>query len=146
MALREESRQRLGRLLLRTSQWLNKGDITEEAAVRLVDWIEPLLRRETYIAMLLERPTVHQRLMHMLGAARWPARYLLKHPGVIDELAENAMFNGRFDAAEFEQELDIRRNALLSSAQVRIPVNVTADSGIVTSDSGERDRGWESHR
>ncbi len=116
-ALREESRQRLGRLLLRTSQWLTKGEISEEAAVRLVDWIEPLLRRESYLAMLLERPTVHQRLLHMLGAARWPARYLLKHPGVIDELADNTMFNGRFDAAEFEQELETRRQSLLGSTQ-----------------------------
>ena len=25
--------------------------------------------------------------MRLLGAARWPARYLVRHPGVIDELA-----------------------------------------------------------
>ena len=117
LALREESRQRLGRLLLRTSEWLQQGKTTEPAAVRLVDWMEPLLRRESYLAMLLERPTVHLRLLHMLGAARWPARYLLKHPGVIDELAENTMFEGRFDATEFEQELEMRRTALQGGIQ-----------------------------
>ena len=117
LALREESRQRLGRLVLRTAQWLKQGETTEEAAVRLADWMEPLLRRESYLAMLLERPAVHQRLLHMLGAARWPARYLLKHPGVIDELADNATLDERFDPAEFEQELDMRRSALQGGTQ-----------------------------
>jgi glutamate-ammonia-ligase adenylyltransferase len=117
LALREESRQRLGRLLLRTAQWIKAGETHETAAVRLVDWMEPLLRRESYLAMLLERPAVHLRLLHMLGAARWPARYLLKHPGVIDELADNTTFTERFDAAAFEQELETRRNALQGGTQ-----------------------------
>jgi glutamate-ammonia-ligase adenylyltransferase len=60
---------------------------------------------------------VHERLLHMLGAARWPARYLLKHPGVIDELAGNALFEERFDPADFEQELEHRRRALQSSGE-----------------------------
>jgi glutamate-ammonia-ligase adenylyltransferase len=67
LALREESRIRLSRLVSRTSQWVGEGKVTEEAAVRLADWIEPLLRRESYLALLLERPNVHQRLLHMLG-------------------------------------------------------------------------------
>jgi len=117
LALREESRVRLGRLIQRTSQWVSAGRVTEDAAVRLADWIEPLLRRESYLALLLERPTVHERLLHMLGAARWPARYLLKHPGVIDELAGNALFEERFDPADFEQELEHRRAALQSSGE-----------------------------
>jgi [glutamine synthetase] adenylyltransferase / [glutamine synthetase]-adenylyl-L-tyrosine phosphorylase len=86
--------------------------VSEEAAVRLIDWIEPLLRRESYLAMLLERPSVHERLLRMLGAARWPARYLLQHPGVIDELASDLMLNERFSTADFESELEDRRNAL----------------------------------
>ncbi len=117
LALREESRSRLSRLVLRTAQWVTEGKVSEDAAVRLADWIEPLLRRESYLALLLERPNVHQRLLHMLGAARWPARYLLKHPGVIDELAGNAMFEERFDPADFEQELERRRLALQSSGE-----------------------------
>jgi glutamate-ammonia-ligase adenylyltransferase len=53
----------------------------------------------------------------MLGAARWPARYLLKHPGVIDELAGSDMLEERFDAADFAGELDRRRAALQGSAE-----------------------------
>jgi len=111
-ALRDESRQRLLRLLSRTAQWVSEARVTEAAAVGLVDWMEPLLRRESYLALLLERPNVHERLLKLLGAARWPARYLLLHPGVIDELAAFNMLDERFDASAFEAELEHRRSAL----------------------------------
>jgi len=117
LALREESRARLSRLVLRTAQWVSEKRVTEDAAVRLADWIEPLLRRESYLALLLERPNVHERLLRMLGAARWPARYLLKHPGVIDELAGSDMLQERFDATDFARELERRRAALQGSAE-----------------------------
>jgi len=112
LALREESRARLLRLVSRTAEWLREGRASEEAAVRLVDWMEPLLRRESYLAMLLERPAVHERLVRLLGAARWPARYLLLHPGVIDELASRTILSERFEPAAFEAELEMRRLAL----------------------------------
>lgn len=112
LALREESRTRLIRLVARTADWLREGRASDEAASRLVDWMEPLLRRESYLAMLLERPAVHERLLRLLGAARWPARYLLQHPGVIDELASRTMMDERFNPVTFEAELDARQKAL----------------------------------
>jgi glutamate-ammonia-ligase adenylyltransferase len=112
LALRDESRARLARLVQRTGGWVVEGRVTETAALRLMDWIEPLLRRESYMAMLLERPSVHERLLRLLGAARWPARYLLQHPGVIDELASPDMLQQRFDSAAFSAELTQRLEAL----------------------------------
>ncbi len=57
LALREESRARpaapAGRAL---PSGLSEGRASEEAAIRLTDWIEALLRRESYLALLLERP------------------------------------------------------------------------------------------
>ncbi len=117
LALRDDSRARLGRLVLRTAQWVAEGHVSEQSAVRLADWMEPLLRRESYLALLLERPNVHERLLRILGAARWPARYLLKYPGVIDELAAGSMLQERFDPVVFERELESRRSALHSSAE-----------------------------
>ena len=117
LALREDSRARLGRLIQRTAQWVAEGRVTDAAAVSLSDWIEPLLRRESYLALLLERPNVHERLLRLLGAARWPARYLVQHPGVIDELAGSDMLNERFDARAFEAELEYRRASLQASGE-----------------------------
>ena len=55
--------------------------------------------------------------MRIIGAAKWPARYLLRHPGVIDELASQQLLAERFDAAQFEGELEARRAALQSTGE-----------------------------
>jgi len=111
-SLRDDARARLMRLLQRTAQWLEEGRVEQDAVVRMADWMEPLMRRESYLAMLLERPTVHERLLRLLGAAKWPARYLVQHPGVIDELANGEVLQQRFVAQDFEAELQARRLAL----------------------------------
>ncbi len=123
LAMRDEAQARLRQLVRRTGQWLAEPDGDAEgqtpnhvdAALRWADWIEPLFRRESYLALLVERPAVQERLLRILGAAKWPARYLMKHPGVIDELASDEMLESRFNAAEFEAELEQRRSALHST-------------------------------
>jgi glutamate-ammonia-ligase adenylyltransferase len=117
LALREDARLRLARLVERTGAWLDEGRVSELAALRLADWIEHLLRRESYLALLQERPSVHERLLRIMGAARWPARYLARHPGVIDELASQQLLAERFDATQFEAELEERREALRSTGE-----------------------------
>ena len=112
--LRDDVRGRLVRLVQRTGQWIQQGRVSETSAVQMADWMEPLLRRESYLALLLERPAVHERLLHIMGAAKWPARYLMQHPGVIDELANDTMLSERFDAQDFEAELQSR----LKSVQI----------------------------
>jgi glutamate-ammonia-ligase adenylyltransferase len=114
LALREDARERLLRLVQRTQTWLDQGRIKEEAALRWSDWMEPLLRRETYLALLLERPQVHQQLLRLLGSARWAARYLRTHPGVIDELANPEVLEERFDATQLRRHLQARHDALAS--------------------------------
>jgi [glutamine synthetase] adenylyltransferase / [glutamine synthetase]-adenylyl-L-tyrosine phosphorylase len=111
-ALRDDSRRRLLRLMQRNAEWLRTDRVTELATVRMVDWLEPMLRRESYLALLIERPLVHERLLRLLGMARWPARYLQRHPGVIDELASSDMLSERFDAAGFEADLEERATSL----------------------------------
>ena len=117
--LRDEARARLFRLVQRTAQRVGQEQdgLQATAALRFIDWLEPLLRRESYLALLLERPAVHERLLDRLGAAKWPARYLQQHPGVIDELASDQLFSERFDAAAFEQEMALRLAALESTGE-----------------------------
>ncbi len=117
LALREDTRQRLARLVQRTGAWLDEGRVSEQGALRMADWIEPLLRRESYLALLQERPSVHERLLRVFGAAKWPARYLLKHPGVIDELAGRQLYEERFDPVVFEGELEARKRSLAHTGE-----------------------------
>ena len=109
--LREDSKQRLSQLLQRSVQAMDGGLCDLGALASFIDWLEPLLRRESYIALLVERPAVHRRLLRLLGLARWPMRYLMRHPGVIDELADDRLLHSRFDAVEYQAELTQRRQA-----------------------------------
>lgn len=115
--LREETKLRLGRLVQRAEATIADGSCSEEAALRFVDWVEPLLRRESYLALLVERPEVLGSLLRLLGLARWPARYLMRHPGVIDELADTRLLHERFDRAAFMRELQERHQAWVRSGQ-----------------------------
>ena len=108
LALRDDSRLRLGRLMHKTGLAMTDGRCSAQGALRFVDWVEPLLRRENYLALLVERPEVHTRLLRLLGMARWPMQYLMRHPGVIDELADERLLHQRFDASAFLAELDDR--------------------------------------
>jgi glutamate-ammonia-ligase adenylyltransferase len=116
-ALREDARSRVYRLIQRTGAWIEEGRVNEVGALRWIDWVDSMLRRDSYLALLQERPSVHERLLRLLGSAKWPARYLLKHPGVIDELAGQALLQDRFDAAQFESELEARRRSLQSTGE-----------------------------
>jgi glutamate-ammonia-ligase adenylyltransferase len=116
-ALRDDSRLRLGRLMQRTGQCVTDGHCSEAGALRFVDWVEPLLRRESYLALLVERPEVHRRLLRLLGMARWPMQYLMRHPGVIDELADERLLHQRFSAPDLVQELEERLAAWQRSGE-----------------------------
>ncbi len=116
-ALREESRLRLAKLVGRAALGVRDGECSLDAALRFVDWIEPLLRRESYLALLVERPSVQTRLLRLLGLARWPMRYLMLHPGVIDELADNRLLGERFSGSEFIGDLQDRHAAWARSGE-----------------------------
>ena len=116
-ALRDDSRLRLGRLMQRAGRCMTDGDCAPEAALRFVDWVEPLLRRENYLALLVEQPEVQQRLLRLLGLARWPVQYLMRHPGVIDELADARLLHQRFDRAAFVAEMSDRHEAAVRAGE-----------------------------
>ena len=115
--LREESRQRLAKLFHRAAQAVSAEECSLDAALRFVDWVGPLLRRESYLALLVERPAVQQRLLRLLGLARWPMRYLMQHPGVIDELADPLLLSARFDREAFIADLLDREQGWVRSGE-----------------------------
>jgi glutamate-ammonia-ligase adenylyltransferase len=121
--LPDASKLRLAKLITRATQIaLDEGEQGEaslglDALLRFVEWLNPLLRRDNYLALLAERPTVLKRLLRLLGLARWSMRYLLRHPGVIDELAEPRLMEGRFDAQAYRDELEERHNAWVRAGQ-----------------------------
>ena len=91
--------------MARTASWLLDGQVTELAALRLADWVEPLLRRESYLALLMERPQVHERLVRILGAARRPQR----PAGLADRCAD--LPDHRVNVTEIDARLGRDRRA-----------------------------------
>jgi glutamate-ammonia-ligase adenylyltransferase len=116
-ALRDEAKLRLGQLVARAAGEVTQGHCSLEAAERFVDWVETLLRRESYLALLVERPAVQRRLLRLLGLARWPMRYLMQHPAVMDELADERQIDDRFESASFIRDLDERHNAWVRAGE-----------------------------
>jgi [glutamine synthetase] adenylyltransferase / [glutamine synthetase]-adenylyl-L-tyrosine phosphorylase len=115
--LRDEGKLRLGRLIQRAAACIAEGECETASVLRFIDWLEPLLRRESYLALLVERPEVQQRLLRLLGLARWPMQYLMRHPGVIDELADRRLLDERFDRVAFERDLEDRHRAWTRAGQ-----------------------------
>ncbi len=126
--LRDETKLRLARLIGRAAQVVDEqaprdapfdaDEATRCAPVlRFIDWLEPLLRRESYLALLAERPEVLSRLLRLLGLAKWPMRYLMRHPGVIDELADARALHGRFERDAYLRDLNERHSAWTRGGQ-----------------------------
>jgi len=115
--LRDESKVRLAHLIESAARAVREERCSLGAAVQFVDWLEPLLRRESYLALLTERPEVQNRLLRLLGLARWPMRYLMLHPGVIDELADERLLHDRFDPVAYQRELEERHAGWERSSQ-----------------------------
>jgi glutamate-ammonia-ligase adenylyltransferase len=116
-SMRDAPRARLQALLARVRSLHGQGEVVEEGALRFCDWLEKLLRRDSYIALLYERPLILQRVLRVLAASRWSMRYLALHPGVIDELASTQLFEERFDAQRFCAELLARKTAMERSGE-----------------------------
>jgi glutamate-ammonia-ligase adenylyltransferase len=60
------------------------------AAIRLLELLEAIDRREAYFSLLLEHPEVLRRAARLMTRSRWAARLLARHPILLDELTRSA--------------------------------------------------------
>ncbi|MPZ43768.1 MAG: bifunctional [glutamate--ammonia ligase]-adenylyl-L-tyrosine phosphorylase/[glutamate--ammonia-ligase] adenylyltransferase [Betaproteobacteria bacterium] len=61
----------------------------DAAAESLLDLIENIGRRESYLALLVEYPQALAAVANLAAASRWAAQYLGQHPILLDELLDN---------------------------------------------------------
>jgi glutamate-ammonia-ligase adenylyltransferase len=123
--LSDSAKLRLAKLIGRATMTAFSPDVHRpgspilgaDAVLHFIDWLNPLLRRDSYLSLLAERPEVLTRLLRLLGLAKWPMRYLLRHPGVIDELADPRLMEGRFDPITYQRELNERHVAWSRAGQ-----------------------------
>ena len=117
--------------------------------VRFLDLLEAISRRGAYLALLTEFPAALTRVLAVLGASRWAAGYLNRHPQLLDELLDEEALASPFDWDAFrsllrsriaaadgvEQQMDLLRHAhhaevfriLLLDLAGRLTVEVISD-------------------
>lgn len=71
---------------------------------RLLDFLEAIARRAAYLALLTEFPHTLTRLIRMVAASDWAAKYLTRHPILLDELLDSAALKAPPDWKEFKDE------------------------------------------
>jgi [glutamine synthetase] adenylyltransferase / [glutamine synthetase]-adenylyl-L-tyrosine phosphorylase len=77
---------------------------------RLLDFFEAIARRAAYLALLTEYPHTLGRVIRMMSASDWAAKYLTRHPILLDELLEDRTLKAAPDwqafAMEVQRQLD----------------------------------------
>lgn len=78
---------------------------------RMLNFLESIAKRTSYISLLTEFPVATSRLMHMLDTSDWAAQYLTRHPILLDELLDARTLMERPDWDEFTKDLNTQLEA-----------------------------------
>ncbi len=79
---------RLAALVPRALEAAGRSADPEATLARLLEIIESIGRRESYLALLVEHPPVLDRLAQLAVASPWASGYLARHPILLDELLD----------------------------------------------------------
>ena len=83
-----EARRRLDRLMPRLLSSLREAPEAPLVLGRIVDLLKTILRRSSYLALLLENPAALTHLVRLAGASPWIISHLTRHPVLLDELLD----------------------------------------------------------
>lgn len=72
---------------------------------RLLDFLETISRRSSYLAFLSEYPNELKRLADIMSRSAWISGYLQKHPILLDELLSTQLMEQQFDWRQLSVEL-----------------------------------------
>ena len=104
------------RLLLLVNNAINEIARLEQdrpaTLARLMDFFEAIARRAAYLALLTEYPQALSRVISMMNASDWAAKYLTRHPLLLDELLDERHLQETPDWERFAQECQAQLNAV----------------------------------
>ena len=86
--LPESSRQRLDKLIPQFIILCASANNHDQALLRILNLLESISRRASYLAFLAEYPQVLERLVKIANASAWASDYLIQHPVLLDELLD----------------------------------------------------------
>ncbi len=108
----ETSRQKLSALMNAALPIVAEQTSARTATLgRLLDFLEAIARRAAYLALLTEYPHTLGRVIRMMGASDWAAKYLTRHPILLDELLDDRTLMATPDWAAFAWEVQRQLDA-----------------------------------
>jgi glutamate-ammonia-ligase adenylyltransferase len=72
----------------------------------LLDFLEAIARRSAYLSLLTEYPHTLERVIRMMHASGWAAKFLTRHPILLDELLDDRIHNAVFNPVSLAAELN----------------------------------------
>ena len=110
IGLPDKNRARLDNLIPRVIETAARFSPADTTLVRMLDLLEAIDRRESYLALLTEYPPVLERMARLASVSAWASDYLRRHPILLDELLDtNALLappHWRKLARELHADLD----------------------------------------
>ena len=98
-------RERLDRLMPLLIEALGNQGEGEVTCARLLGFLEAVLRRSAYIALLVENPLALGQLVKLSAASPWISDQLTRHPVLLDELLDVQTLYAPPGRAELDDEL-----------------------------------------
>ena len=96
---------------------------------RLLDLLETIARRSAYLSLLTEYPPALERVIRMIRASDWAAKYLTRHPILLDELLDENMVHMAPVWADFSVELQQQLEAATHNGEsdTELQMNILRD-------------------
>lgn len=105
-SLSEASRDKLASLINNALNIIVKqsGDHVQTLQ-RLLDFMEAIARRSAYLSLLTEFPHALERVIRMMNASDWAAKFLTRHPILLDELLDESVLHQAPEWESFSKDL-----------------------------------------
>ncbi len=122
-AMPSERKQQLQTLMRNALQEIaRQGGSCAQTLNRVVDFFEAIARRSAYLSLLTEFPQALERVIRMMAASDWAARYLTRHPVLMDELLDDRSLHAEPDWKAFGHECQQRLAAFAGDTERQMDV------------------------
>lgn len=109
--LSSTSKQRFDNLIPRLLETAVRFAPAEQTLIRVLDLLEVIGRRATYLALLAEYPQALEMVCRLCNASAWLAQYLAQHPVLLDELLDTRNLFAEPDFVQLRRDLENRLQA-----------------------------------
>jgi [glutamine synthetase] adenylyltransferase / [glutamine synthetase]-adenylyl-L-tyrosine phosphorylase len=108
LQLPAKSRQRFDALMPLVISSCAKMPKPEIALIRVIDLLESICRRASYLALLAEHPHAMDLLVKLCSSSPWLTQYLVQHPILLDELLDTRQLYEAPDFVALRMELNTK--------------------------------------